>query len=158
MVEIEIRPASLAQISKGRSGRSIQIDDDVQGVANGLAEIDSHIKLRYSEAGGHFVVYWSEDPNLTDEDNDAENSTYLIFTAQDLDHRIVHHMREVYAKCNRPDYSFADELEAKDQADKDAAKARRTEENGEIYERMAHAMRKDLGYDQSRIFVPEAVR
>lgn len=155
MVSIEIRPASITQLSKGREGRYIQIDDDVQGVANGLAEVDPHIKLRFSEGGGHFVIYWSEDPNLTDEDDDPNNTTYLIFTAQELDHRIVHKMQEVYAKCNKPGYSFADELEAKDAADKKAEKAQRREQNGEIYERMAHAMRKDLGYDQSRIYIPE---
>lgn len=154
---MEIRPASLAQISKGRDGRYIQIADDVQGVANGLNLIDPHIKLRYSEAGKHFVVYWSENPDLTDEDDDPQNTTYLIFTAQDLDHRIVKRMEEVYAKCNKPGYSFADELEAKDQSDKKAADHDRREKQGEMYERLAHAMRHDLGYDQHRIYVPEAV-
>lgn len=151
---MEIRPASLAQISKARGGRFIAIDDDVQGVANALNEIDPHIKLRFSEAGGYFVIYWSDNPSLTDEDDDPENTTYLIFTAQDLDHRIVHRMQEVYWKCQQPGYSFADELEAKDKEDKKAKDHEWTEKHGEMYEKLAHGMRKDLGYDQSRVFVP----
>jgi len=154
---VEIRPASLAQISKGRDGRYIQIDDDVQGVANGLNTIDPHIKLRFSEAGGYFVVYWSENPNRTDEEDADDNTTYLIFTAQELDHRIVHKMQEVYWRCNKPGYSFADELDAREKADKKAAEHDRREKQGEMWERLAHAMRKDLGYDQGRIYVPEGV-
>lgn len=156
MVPIEIRPATLTQLSKGRDGHYIQIADDVQGVANGLNAIDPHIKLRFSEAGGYFVVYWSENPSVTEEDDVPGNTTYLIFTAQELDQRIVKHMEEVYWRCNQPGYSFADELEAKERAEKKAQKAAASERNGEIYERLAHAMRKDLGYDQGRVFIPEA--
>lgn len=122
----------------------VEIDDDVQGVANGLAAIDPHIRLRFSEAGEHFVVYWQE----------SEDDGYLIFTAQDLDQRVVKRMEEVYHRCQQPGYSFADELEkteAKVKADADYALLQK---HGPIYERMAHAMRKDTGYDKQQIFVP----
>jgi len=150
---MEIRPASVAQISKARNGRYIQIDDDVQGVANALWRIDKHIRLRYSEAGGYYVIYWTDNPNLAEED-EGDHNTYLIFTAQDLDHRIVKRMEEVYWRCKQPGYSFADELEAQEVKAKAAERREWTEKNGPLYERLAHGMRKDLGYDQSRIFVP----
>lgn len=128
----------------------MQIDEDVVGVASALHEIDSHIRLRFSEAGGYYVCYW-----LPDEMEEGDG--YLIFTAQELDHRIVHHMREVYARCNEPGYSFAAEL---DKAEEEAKKEKDYEweqEHGEMHERLAHALRKDAGYDQRRIFVPEDV-
>lgn len=151
---MEIRPATLAQVTKARNGKYVEISNDVQGIANALNEIDPHIRLRYSEAGGYFVVYWSENPNVAEED-DGDNTTYLIFTAQDLDHRIVHRMAEVYWKCRRPGYSFADELEKEQERQKKEKDHAWSEAMGENFERLAHAMRKELGYDKGRIYVPD---
>lgn len=151
---MEIRPATLAQVTKARNGKYVEISNDVQGIANALNEIDPHIRLRYSEAGGYFVVYWSENPNVAEED-DGDNTTYLIFTAQDLDHRIVHRMAEVYWKCRRPGYSFADELEREQERQKKEKDHAWSEAMGENFERLAHAMRKELGYDKGRIYVPD---
>lgn len=151
---MEIRPATLAQVTKARNGKYVEISNDVQGIANALNEIDPHIRLRYSEAGGYFVVYWSENPNVAEED-DGDNTTYLIFTAQDLDHRIVHRMAEVYWKCRRPGYSFADELEEEQERQKKEKDHAWSEAMGENFERLAHAMRKELGYDKGRIYVPD---
>lgn len=145
---MEIRPASIAMFAKGRNGQLVPIDDDVQGVANALNEIDPHLRLRYSEAGEYFVVYWKPE-------NSEEGDGYQISTAQDLDHRLVHHVGEVYKRCQAPGYSFADELERLDKEDKKAKDKAFTEEHGEMYEQMAHAMRRDLGYNQSRVFVKE---
>ena len=154
MIHIEIRPASFAQVSAARTGAYIEISDDVQGIANALHAIDPHIRLRYSEAGEHFVIYWASDPSkLAEEDGDS----YLIFTAQDLDHRIVKHMEEVCWRCQQPGYSFADELERTEVEAKKQEAHEWTERHGEMYERMAHAMREDLGYNQNRIFVAEGV-
>lgn len=147
---MEIRPASLTQIAAGRKGQLVQIDDDVVGVASALHEIDPHIRLRFSEAGGYYVCYW-----LPDEMEEGDG--YLIFTAQELDHRIVHHMREVYQRCNQPGYSFAAELDKAEEEAKKEADHKWTEQNGEMHERLAHALRKDAGYDQRRIFVSEDV-
>lgn len=154
---MEVRPATLAQVSQARNGAFVQVDDDVQGVANGLHEVDPHIRLRFSEAGGYYVIYWTEDPNVAEEDDVDGNSTYLIFTAQDLDHRIVKHMEEVYWRCRQPGYSFASELDKAEAEGKKQESHEWSERHGEMFEKMAYAMRKDLGYDQSRIFVPEGV-
>lgn len=152
---MEIRPATFTQVAKARDGRYITIDDDVQGVANALNAIDTHIKLRYSEAGEYYVVYWSDDPSAAEEDDRDGNTTYLIFTAQDLDQRMVKKMEEVYWRNRQPGYSLADELDKADAEDKKRKEAEFTQENGEMYERLAHSMRKELGYNQSRIFVGE---
>ncbi|MBS1863010.1 MAG: hypothetical protein JSS68_15015 [Actinobacteria bacterium] len=154
---MEIRPATFTQVAKARDGRYIMIEDDVQGVANGLNRIDPHIKLRFSESGEHYVVYWSENPNATDEEDVDGNTTYLIFTAQDLDQRMVKKMEEVYWRNHQPGYSLADEVDKLDAADKKRKESQFTEEHGEMYERLAHAMRKELGYDQSRVFVSKDI-
>lgn len=150
---MEIRPASITQLSNARNGRYVEIGDDVQGVANALWNIDKHIRLRYSEAGDYFCIYWTDNPNLADED-EGEHTTYLIFTAQDLDHRIVKHMEEVYWRCKQPGYSFADELDAHEEKAKAEDRHKWSEQHGEMWEKLAHAMRRDLGYDKSRVFVP----
>lgn len=121
----------------------IQIDDDVQGVANGLAEVDVHIRLRFSEGGGHFVVYWKD-----------EGDEYVITTARELDQRIVRRVEKVVHDCRQPGYSFAGELEkveakAQAQQDHEASEAR-----GPALEQLAHAMRKGTGHDKQRIFIP----
>jgi hypothetical protein len=145
---MEIRPASLAQITRARGGQLVQIDDDVQGVATALAEIDPHLRLRFSEAGGYFVVYY-----LPDQWEEGEG--YEITKAQDLDHRLVHHVREVWHRCQQPGYSFAAELDAaEDKARADADYAFE-QENGELMERMAHALREGAGHNKQRIFVPD---
>lgn len=147
---VEIRPASLAQITKARDGQLVQVDDDVQGIANALHEIDHHLRLRFSEAGEYFVAYWKPDEW-------EEGDGYAIFTAQDLDHRIVHHMRGVYHRCQQPGYSFAQELERAEEKAEAEQDHNWEQQHGEMYEKLAFAMREDLGYNQSSIFVPKDV-
>jgi hypothetical protein len=146
---MEIPPvkADLAQIIRGKEGRMVTIDNDVQGVANALSYIDHHLRLRFSEAGGYFVVYWKPD-------EDEEGSGYLVTTAQELDHRIIKTVEEVYWKVRQPGYSFAGELEKVEAAEKKAIADAESEVNGEVLERLAFAMRKDRGYDKQRAFVP----
>lgn len=122
------------------------------GVASGLAQIDHRIRLRYSEPGDYFVVYWRPD------EWEEETTGYLIFTAQEVDHRIVKRMEEVYAKCNAPGYSFGAEIEkveAEAEREKDHAWS---EQHGETLERLAHAMREDTNRNQDRAFIGRGVK
>lgn len=122
----------------------IEIDNDVGNVAQSLRDIDSHICLRFSEAGGYFVAYWR--PSEWD-----EGEGYLITTAQDCDHRLVKRVEDIYAKCKQPGYSFATELEKVEAEGKREREHKQREESGEALEKLAHAMRADLGYNQSKI-------
>lgn len=146
---MEIPPvkATLTQVTKARQGAMVLIEDDVQNVANDLAEIDPHLRVRFSEAGGYFVVYWKPD------DEEPGNGE-LVTTAQELDQRIVALVRELYYKAQQPGYSFADELEKEEQRQRKERDHQFTEDRGEMYERLAHAMRKELGYDGGKVFVP----
>lgn len=140
---MEIEPASLAQVQRGQDGRMVEVSDDVANVAQDLRALNPAFRLRYSEAGQHFVVYQVVHlPNgSTDE--------HLVTTAQECDPRLVRRVEEIMA----PGYDLAVEL---DKADREAERRHEHEQAealGPAAERMAHAMRRDLGV-QKRIFVP----
>lgn len=147
---MEIAPASLAQLTRARGGQLIEVGDDVQGIANALAQIDPHIRLRYSEPGEYFVVYYKPDEW-------EPGQGYMIFTAQELDHRIVKRMEEVYARCNAPGYSLAAEVEAAEAKQKREDDHRWREENGELMEKLAWALREDTHRNQHKLAVPRDV-
>lgn len=147
----EIAPASLAAVRQGTRGEMITITEDVQNVAADLKRIDPRLHLRWSEKGGYFCVYARED-------HMREGEGWLVGTYEELDQRIVRDIEKTYAKFRDPRYSFADELEAKE----DEAKARReyefSQEIGENAERLAWAIRKDLGDgDKKHAFIGEGV-
>lgn len=142
---MEIRPASLAQVQRSKDGRMVAIDNDVQNVANDLHEIDPKLRLRFSEAGGYFVVYFCEDG--------IEGNGQLVLTAQDLDQRIVERIRRI----SSADYDYAAELEkADDQKARDDA-WQWSEWAGETGEKLAHTLRKELGHTGSRAFIPKEI-
>lgn len=141
---MEIRPASIAQVAQARDGRMIEIGDDVGNVAKSLQQIDPGLRLRYSEAGEYFVVYWR--PDEWD-----EGDGQLVLTAQECDQRIVKRVQEIA----QPGYDFAAELERLDEQTRTEKEHEWSERVGETGERLAHALRKDRGYDQSRVFIPE---
>jgi hypothetical protein len=139
---MEIRSASYNQVLKGRGGRMVLIDDDVCGIAAQLLEIDPSLRLRWSEAGEYFVVYQQID----------EHTRHLVTTAQELDGRLLQRV----LKITHPDFDFAAEVDRID-AEADAAIEHRFHEGvGERGERLAHAVRKDMGFT-NRAFVPECI-
>lgn len=145
---MEIAPASLAQLTRARGGHLVEIDPELQGIANDLARIDPNLRLRYSEAGEYFCV------NYQPENGDG----YLIFTAQELDERIVKRMEEVYWRCNQPGYSYADDVETAEAKQKREDDHAWTQKNGELMERLAWALRHDTNRNQHKAFIGEGVK
>lgn len=145
---MEIRPASITQLAQARGGHLVEIDPKLQAIANDLAHIDPNLRLRYSEAGEYFCVFYEP------EHGDA----YLIFTAQELDERIVKRMEEVYWRCNQPGYSLADEAEAAEARQKREDDHAWLEKNGELLEKLGWALRHDSNHNQHRAFIPEGVK
>lgn len=126
---MEIRPATLDQIQKGRNGKKVVITNDVGDVAKKLKEVDPTLELHYNESAQYFVVIQR-----------VGNIEHLVTTALDLDDRIVERIK----KITKPEYNYEEEsIAIKKQADKDL-EHRRKEQVGEIGERLAHAIRKDL--------------
>lgn len=141
---MEISPARLAQVQQARGGEFVEISDDVQNVAADLRAIDAGLRLRYSEAGEYFVVYHVEElPG-------GGQREHLVTTAQELDQRLVQRIREIDPR-NGYDYAAElDRLEAEGERERDREFS---EQIGPLGERLAHAVRKDLG-ERSRIYVP----
>jgi hypothetical protein len=137
----------MAQVRRSRDGKMVEIDQDVLDIAAQLRQIDPLLHIRWSELAGHFVVYCREE-------SAPEGRGHLVTTAQELDQRLVRRIEEIAWKQRQSSYSFADELE-KVEADKDKAQRHHMhEEIGERAERLAHALRKDLGV-KGRIYVPD---
>lgn len=143
----EIVPASIEQIKAGRDGKMHLITEDAGGIAKRLLEIDSRLHLRYSEKGEYYVVYAREE-------NEPEGSGYMVATYQELDARIIKDLERIKWLNQQPDYSYADELETKHELAKAAQDYEFSQKIGENAEKLAFALRKDLGYDKSRIIVP----
>lgn len=139
---MEIRPASIAQVQMGANGQLVEIDDDVLGIAKDLKQIDENLCLRWSEAGEYFVIY-----ELTEDGNE-----HLVLTSQDLNPQMLERVRQI----SHSSYNYAEEIEKQDkevERQRDYASSQRS---GEAAERLAHAIRKDLG-ETDRIYIPKGI-
>lgn len=141
--EIAPVPAGLRSFMATSAGPMVPVDDDVLGVARDLRALSSSLCLRYSEAGGYFVVYQRE-PGPA-----GRVTEHLVTTAVECDQRLVTRVRKVM----HPDYDLAGELTSGAAERKAARDHNRREQLGEFGERAAHALRRDLGAT-NRIFVP----
>lgn len=126
---MEIRPATLDQIIKGRDGKRVVITNDVGDIARQIKEISPDLELHYNEVAEYFVVIQKH-----------ETGEHLVTTAQDLDARIVERVKQITS----PGYNFEEEALAVEKAQKDKSEHERKEHIGEVGEKLAHGFRKDL--------------
>lgn len=146
---MEITPASLPQITKGRRGRVVFVDNDAFDIAKRLREIDDSLRLAWNEFGEYFVVYQIlRGPNESEVEHLV--TTWDPKTSGAPDGRLV----ERVMKIAHPDYDFAAELERIDRAADKQRDHEFAEKIGPYSERLFQAMRKDLGIKDS-IFVPD---
>lgn len=154
---MQIQPAHIDQIQRGRFGKMVAIDADVGGVAADLAAIDPGLKVRFVENGPHFAVYHEE------QTVDGV-STYLVLTVQahqtatgiwgGLDQRVVERVRQIDG-WGRGGYDYPAEVEKMNARARKDARAEFQEKMGILGEQAAHALRKDRGTRyKSRTFVP----
>jgi hypothetical protein len=135
----------LTQVQRARDGRMIAVDDDVQGIAMRLREIDPSLRLSVSEATGHFVV------KQRLERPDGSIKETLVTTSTSCDGRLLDRIARIASE----DYDLAAELEDIDDEAKRADDHAFSEKVGPLAEQLAFAMRKDLGV-KGRISVPRA--
>ena len=124
----DIAPASIEQVREGRNGKIHLITEDAGGVAAGLKQINPGLRLRYSEAGKYYVVYF-HDPDTHVEE--------FVKTYQTCDARIVEDIARIRKENESPGYSYADELDKQEQ---DAEKERDEEDGREGFHRLASGM------------------
>jgi len=126
---MEIKPATIDQIIKGRNGKRVVITNDVGDVARQIKEVSPDLELHYNETAQYFVVVQKH-----------ENGEHLVTTAQELDGRIVERVKQI----TNPQYNFDIEAAKIEKAEKEAMEKRRKEHISEVGERLAHGFRKDL--------------
>lgn len=139
-MDIEPQKMSIKQLQAAQDGSWVDVDDDVNNVARDLKAIDPKIRLRWSESAEHFVIYYRE------RDRDT-----LITTTKELDQRVV----TLVKKIGSDDYDYAAELEKADADAKAASKRLSDEILSEKAQELAFALRKDRGFANSTIYVPE---
>ncbi len=147
----EIEPATVQQIREGRDGRMHLIESDAGSLVMRMRELDPNLRLRYSEAGDYYVVYYRKD-------DEPEGTGELVATYKECDDRIVKDLERIAWENRQPGYSYAEELEKRDKEAEKKFNHKQREAIGEKGERLAHALRKDLGKTGHKIFVPSDVK
>lgn len=144
---MDIEPATVDQVLRGRDGRYYEISGDVGGVVADLKQIDSHLGVRLSETGQHWVVYHQPD----------ERTTHLITTAKayqgatgvwlGLDKRLVERIR----KIGSDSYDFVAEVDRINQEADRRKEQRKQEKIEDASERAVSELRRFTGR-KSRAF------
>lgn len=148
MDRIEISPASVAQVHAARGGRRVLIDDDVQGIARDLRDIDAALKLEFDPGEELYIVY----QQVLAGDGSLEDRLVTVWSVErngPVDKRLVHRIREIAA----PGYDLAGELDLIDGEAQRRAEHEFSEAFGDVADRLGHALLKDLG-EKPRVFVP----
>ena len=143
----EIEAATVDQVRQGRDGRTHLIDSDAGGLVIQMQEIDPNLRLRYSEAGDYYVVYY-----------EGKNGTELVATYKECDDRIVKDLQRIAWENRQPGYSFADELDKADKKAEAEFDKKQFEKVGEKGEELAFAMRNALGKNDHKIFVKRDIK
>jgi hypothetical protein len=94
---MEIQPATIAQVQRGRDGHFVTIDEDVLDIAKQLREIDPCLVLAWNERGGYFVI----------KERLENGDEKLVLTSTELDQRLVKRIE----KLKSEDYNFVAELD-----------------------------------------------
>jgi|SRR5215831_14498255 len=127
---IEITPASLAHVTKGRGGSFVTIEDDVLDIAKQIQEVHPEFELQYNEEGEYFRVVQAT-PGYR---------KHTVTTALEADTRLVNRLKALVAdpEANRQSQV---ENDRRVEANQDH---RFSEAVGEASERLAFAIRSEL--------------
>lgn len=137
---MEIEPANYEQVVKANDEDWVIIEKDIGEVVQELKEIDPRLCVRYNGIQKFYALFAKEII-------DGQEQEYLVNTFKSLDKRVVNRIREILS----PGYDFVAEIE-KDEDKKQRDKEHKLHEvMGENAERLAFAIRKDLGI-KDRIF------
>lgn len=132
---IDITPASLDQIVRGRGGKLIIIENDVNNVATDLRAIHPDLFLRYNDQGDYFVVLQDMGPQCR---------PHVVTTSQHCDQRLVKRIQAIVAGTQDGTYDYGAEVD-KHHDEMDRVKDAQFAENvGEVSERLAWAIREDI--------------
>ena len=161
---IQVEPASVEQVFRAHDGRWVLIDADASSVAADLQRIDKSLRVRFAENGRPpFWAVYSETV-----DSQGRTSQHLVLTQQahqtrsgtwtGLDNRIVERVRYIDSH-GTGGYDYTGALERETRARPERARKEFAEKTGDGGERMAHALRRELGLGSYRggIYVPRSI-
>jgi hypothetical protein len=153
---MNVEPASIEQIRQAADGRVVLISAEESTIAADLQRIDKRLRLSRNDKGGFWTVYEMPEGGCPCPKPDCEHG-HLVLTATSLDDRIVKRV-EFIDPQGRGGYSFADALEQNRNARLRAERNEREEFYGDLGEKVAHALRKDLGEKyKGRVFKPREI-
>lgn len=169
---MRIDPANIAQIRRAEDGSYIEVSADAGTVAGDIRRIDPGLRVRLKitdvPRGQEFwAVYHVNHPGCPHNHKNADGrdspdgSQYLVRswkayqnrsgTWEGLDQRAVDRIMQI----GHSTYNFAGELENRRKERENRERANRSEQFGQLAEKAAHAIRKDLGVKyRGRIFKP----
>ena len=139
---------------KQAAGKRVAITDDAANVMRSLREIDDRFRCHYLIDEAVYVL----ELHTPLEDGSVDET--LVGRYEELDHRIVQRAREF----TRPDFNIAAELERIEAASDAEKEYARSQETGDMAERLAFGLRKDLQRNEavntlkSRAFIPATIR
>ncbi len=141
---MELAYASIDQVRRGKNGREIHLDadSDLFDMVRRIKEIDPSLSVHWNDDGEYFEI----------RELCPDGKERMVLTTTELDQRLLDHLR----KIGSPDWNVADEIDKHEDQREKAVDHATHERVGDIGERMAHALRKDLQY-QGRIFLPRGI-
>lgn len=172
---MRIEPASISTIQAAEDGSFIEVSADAGTVAGDLQKIDKGLLVRLKitdvpRGQERFIIYHRNHSGCEHNHKDAhgrdfpDGSTYLVSTWpayqnsfgtwEGLDQRAVHRFHEI----GSPEYDYANAIEQHNAKVAREQRREKQEHVGELAERAAHALRKDLGARyKGRAFKPREV-
>lgn len=139
---MEIQPASIAQVRLRDTGGIFTVDEDVGHIAAQVREVDPSLSLHWSDGGGYFEV----------REACQDGKDRMVLTCTELDGRVIERLRQI----RHSSYDFVREVDRMDaQADREREWASHNR-IGEVGEKLAHALRKDLLHT-GKAFIPRDV-
>jgi hypothetical protein len=139
---VEIEPASWTQVRDMGKDKVI-IEEDLLDIVKQLKEISPTLFVRWSPGNGDpfYTLYSKEVVN-------GKETEYLVKTFKHLDQRIVDRVRYITST----DYNYVSEMDKLDDKQDSDHNYKMAELFGENAEKLAFALRKDLGLDKDRAF------
>lgn len=141
VLKLEPPRATLGELQLTNRMEMVRVESDVLGVVEHLKRIDPGLELLYDKGQEVFVLYWQ---GLRVKDGRAEQCEDLIGAYKALDQRLINLVERIDREGRgRQDLAAElDRLDAEREAERDRAFS---EAVGLQAERLAHAIRSDLG-------------
>lgn len=138
---MEIPRASLDQVVRAKDGRWVHVDGDVGGIVGRIEDLDPRLHVRWFENSDHYTVY-----ELREDGREK-----VVLTTTSLDERVVKRLEQINPAKG---YDVSEAMDKEEAALEKEIDDRFHQKVGDTAERLRHAMRKDLDY-QDKVFIPE---